>query len=204
MRGVYRAYRVFSAGLVMALGLCCGIAAQAQAPASSPEGFVRKLGAEVIAVLANDKLDIAQRKSELHDIFLRSFDSKAMARFALGRYWRVASAKQRHRYLKVFPVYVADIYAGRLSTYAGETFVVLRSRTLDSGKSMVNTEIRRPDGGAFKVDFRVHAEGNGFKNTDVLVEGVSLLVTKRDEFAAVIRRSGLEALISALERRTGS
>lgn len=189
--------------LALVFGVGWSAAAPAQTTVQAAREFVRLLGDSVIDVLKDGSLDSGGRKTALHGLFLRSFDSARMARFTLGRYWRTANADQRARYMKVFPSYVADIYAGRLSKYEGETFVILKARAVDGKRAFVNAEVRRPDGSALKVDFRVRSGPQGLKNTDVLVERISLLVTKRDEFSSVIRRSSLDRLIASLESRAG-
>ena len=56
-----------------------------------------------------------------------------------------------------------------------------------------------------RINWRVRRSENTYRVIDVVVEGVSMSVTQRDEFAAVIRRNGgkIEGLLSALERKTG-
>ena len=165
--------------------------------------FVRALGAKVIAILSEETRDKARRRAALRAVFLESFDTEAIARFTLGRHWRIATDAQRARYLDLLPTYVADIYAGRLTDYAGEAFVVLRERPSDGDRWLVNAQIRHPDGRTMKIDFRLR-QRDGFHVFDVLVEGISLVITKRDEFATVIRHKGLDGLLSLLEQRTRS
>lgn len=200
MTHLFRLYRY--AAIALVLGLFWSNGTFAQAKASDASSFVRTLGEEVVAVLKNKELGSAERKRSLHAIFIRTFDSVANARFALGHYWRKATASDRARYLKIFPSYVANIYAGQLAEYSGETFVVLRERPLSENTTLVNTEIRRPDNSTLMVDFRVRKGPEGFKNVDVMIERMSLLVTKRDEFSSVIRREGIEGLLTRLESRS--
>ncbi len=188
--------------LALTLVLCWTMPTTVRAQPQDASGFVHALGEDVVAVLRDERRDEAGRREALRAIFLESFDTMAIARFVLGRYWRVATEAQKARYLDTFPTYVADIYAGRLSKYAGEVFVILRERRTDTNRTLVNAEIRHPDGSAFKIDFRVRRRADGFRTFDVLVEGLSLVITKRDEFATVIRRKGLDGLLSLLEQRT--
>lgn len=197
-----RTIRRRAAACVLAATLCWAAPTPARAETEGASSFIRALGEDVVAVLKDGALDQASRREALRAIFEGAFDTKAIARFVLGRYWRVATAAQKARYLEVFPVYVADIYAGRLSGYAGEKFVVVRERPVDADRVHVDTEIRRPAGNPLQVDFRVHRTPAGFRILDAQVEGVSLLITKRDEFATVIRRKGVDGLLSLLEERT--
>ena len=100
----------------------------------------------------------------------------------------------------LFREFVLDTYAERLDGYAGETFEVVKAQVLDERDTMVSTEIRGTDGPAIRVDYRVRAIGGVHKIVDVLVEGVSLIVTQRAEFASVINREGLDGLIARLRQ----
>ena len=56
-----------------------------------------------------------------------------------------------------------------------------------------------------RVDWRVTGHGNAYKISDVTVEGVSMALTQRQEFASVIQRGGgqLDALLKVLREKTG-
>lgn len=193
---------LWPASIILLLGLMWGSAGIAQTAQDGSGAFVRSLGDEVIAVLNKPEKSRIWRRVQLRKIFLKSFDTTLIARFALGRYWRTATADQKAQYLEVFPDYVADVYAGQFSNYAGETFTVFRERRISDKKSIVNTKIQRPNGTTFEVDFRVRLGPDGFKNIDVIVEHISLLVTKRDEFSSVVRREGMNGLLTRLRQQT--
>lgn len=191
-----------AASIILLLGLMWSVAGFAQAAQGSSSAFVRSLGDEVIAVLQKPDMSRIWRRVQLRKIFLKSFDTRLIARFALGRYWRTVTAEQKAQYLQIFPEYVADVYAGQFSNYAGEIFTVIQERRIDDKKTIVNTKIQRPNGTTYQVDFRVRLGPGGFKNIDVIVEHISLLVTKRDEFSSVVRREGMNGLLKRLRQQT--
>jgi phospholipid transport system substrate-binding protein len=62
----------------------------------------------------------------------------------------------------------------------------------------VRTKINSSSGRAIKVDWRVRNIKDHYKIIDVLVEGVSMLVTQKAEFGAVLRQQGIDGLIKIL------
>jgi phospholipid transport system substrate-binding protein len=120
----------------------------------------------------------------------------------LGKNWGRASAEQREAYTELFPKYVAKLYAMQFSDYSGETFAVKGSKSVSDG-TVVNAEINQPRGEPIKLDFIVANTGRGLKVADVKVEGVSLLVTKRSEFDAVVAQNGIDGLIQAMRQPEG-
>jgi phospholipid transport system substrate-binding protein len=123
-------------------------------------------------------------------LFHADFDGPGIARFVLGRYWRSASEQEQQEFLRLFEDYVVFVYGTRLSNFNGETFKVRSSRTDESG-TVVSSDIVGPSGEApIKVDWRLITDKGAFKINDVVIEGISMLVTQRSEFASVIQRHG--------------
>jgi phospholipid transport system substrate-binding protein len=159
------------------------------AAAADPGDFMNELWNRSAEVLAK-KIPPSERLARFHRLFKADFDGLAIARFVLGRYWHSASEEERQEFLKLFEDYVVYVYGTRLSDFNGETFKVRGSRTDENG-TIVSTDVYSPGATApIKIDWRLVSQNGGFKITDVIVEGVSLLVTQRSEFASVIQRHG--------------
>jgi phospholipid transport system substrate-binding protein len=158
--------------------------------------FVLGLGDDVIKILKNEPPK--QHKRKLHEVFTRAFDVETMARFAAGTYWRRADAAQRKEYLKLFGDYVASLYANKFGDYAGQEFKVIGQRASGENDISVESNILQNNKSPVKVEFRVRQTETGFKIVDVYVEGISLLITKRDEFITVLSREGMDGLLSRL------
>jgi phospholipid transport system substrate-binding protein len=165
--------------------------------------FMNELWGRTVEVLSN-KVPRAERLARFRELYQRDFDGPGIARFVLGRYWRSASEQEQQEYLKLFQDYVVFVYGTRLSDFNGETFKVRGSRTDESG-TIVSTDIISPKGDApIKVDWRLITDHGAFKINDVIIEGISMLVTQRSEFASVIQRHGGQVgeLLAMMRERT--
>ena len=118
----------------------------------------------------------------------------------LGRYWRTASAEQRQDYLELFRGYVLAGITRRLGGSNGvEKVEVTGSRPGRGQDSMVATLVTLGNGAApSPIEWRVRRTGDGYRIIDVTVEGVSLVVTNRNEFGAIVAKSGLDGLLQQL------
>ena len=115
----------------------------------------------------------------------------------------ITTPEQRADYLDLFGEFIVKTYAKRLGGYSGEAFVVLKSTVTGKKRDViVKTRIDRPSGPSLKATWRVRKFGDQDKIIDVSVEGVSMAITQRQEFASVTRRSGLEGLLQILRART--
>lgn len=179
-----------------------GASALSQASLDAPSEFVRQLGDKTIEVLSNENYSPEDRMEHYRDLLRDGFAVNTIARFALGRYWRKATPEVREEYLALFQEFVLDIYSKRLDSFSGETFTIIKSETVNETDTMVSTEISGGDGPSIRVDYRVRSHEGTLQIVDVLVEGISLIVTQRSEFASVISRDGLDGLLDKLRKYT--
>jgi phospholipid transport system substrate-binding protein len=186
----------------LAIGLFAwGMAATPRADAADdPKAFVQDIGDQVVKVLQQN-LPREKAGEQLNAIWLQAFDVDGIGRAVLGKNWKKATDEQRKTYMELFPKYVAKLYAIQFSDYAGQTFAVKGSKPTADGTTTVNAEIDQPNGEPIKLDFIVQTGGPVMKVTDVKVEGVSLLVTKRSEFDSVVAQRGIDGLIQALRQK---
>jgi phospholipid transport system substrate-binding protein len=129
-----------------------------------------------------------------------------IGKFVLGRYWRTATDAERAEFLKLFEDFIVKSYAVRFADYAGESFDVQNTTGGSDGASVVHSRINRKGAETIRVDWRVQQSQDRLAITDVVVEGVSMAVTQRSEFASVIQSKGgkVAGLIDALRAKTGS
>lgn len=190
---------------LFALLLTAGtLAAPPRAAAQSdPVAFINQLGIQAIQVLG-PSVPPAARVQRFRQLFAADFDLPEIARFALGRYWRIATPEQQQQFQGLLQEYLAQAYAGRLAEYAGEKFQALNAQP-QGDETVVFSEITRNDGGKIGVEWHVINQG-GWKITDAYVAGVSMAVTERDEFASVIQQGGgqVQYLLDRLRQKVGS
>jgi phospholipid transport system substrate-binding protein len=190
------------------LSLLIGSTSLAAAPnaiAADANVFMSELWTRAVDVL-DKKAPLTERLTRFRQLFQADFDGPGIARFVLGRYWRTASEQEQQEYMKLFTDYVIFVYGTRLSNFNGETFKVRGSRTDESG-TVVSTDIISPSGEPpIKVDWRLVADKGAFKINDVIIEGISMMVTQRSEFASIIQRHGgqVGGLLALMREKTNT
>jgi phospholipid transport system substrate-binding protein len=190
-----------AAFIVLAGALAPAIPAAA---AADPAAVVSNLGSRALEVLGKNAPQ-SQRVARFRELLREDFDVPEISRFVLGRYWNVATEEQRAEFVKLFEEYIALAYSTRLAEYTGETFKVTGSRP-DADGAIVSSQILRPAGAApVKVDWRLIGRNGAYKISDVSVDGISMAVTQRSEFASVIQHNGgqVQSLITMLREKTG-
>jgi phospholipid transport system substrate-binding protein len=177
--------------LILGLGLASnGVAAATTA--ANPSDFISGLVNAAFSALANKQLTENDRAKDFHAILDKDFDMPLISRFVLGRYWKEATDPERQRFVTLFEEYVIRCYAKPFSEYySGETVRVIGARPVGETTTLVQSEVIGTDGGPpTKLDWLVRKDDDGYKIVDVDVEGVSLVLTQREQFGSVIERAG--------------
>jgi phospholipid transport system substrate-binding protein len=178
---------------LLAFIVFCG-ALPSPAPATTaadPGAFVNELVNAALKMLDDKKLSEPERQAKFRQILDTDFDMPRISKFVLGRYWTEASDPDKQQFQKLFEDYVVRSYSQRFSEYSGEQVKVVGSRPESETSTLVQSQILRASGAPpAKVDWRVRKDDRGFKIVDVDVEGVSMVLTQREEFSSVIQRAG--------------
>jgi phospholipid transport system substrate-binding protein len=189
--------------LALLLATMTGLRPAAAAPsADDARALIQTVGAEVLDVLRDGSLSDQQKFDRLVELLSGPIDLDLVGRLILGRYWRTASDEQRAEYLKLFRAFALGTLASKLHVYKGQDFQITGAKPVSDNDVLVSTNILSNEGPPLAVDWRLRErDGNGFVAIDVIVEGVSMIVTQRSEFGSVIERQGFDALLDELRHR---
>ena len=146
----------------------------------------------------------ATREGAIRQVLHDDFDLAYAARQTLGAHWEAATPDQRVRFVTALETSEARAYGERLGMLQGTTLVVDRITPHGAGAWTVDSNVDSlADLPALKLSWEVRDTGQGPRIVDVKVAGVSLFMTRRSEFNAVIQKSGgqIEPLVAELEAR---
>lgn len=188
------------------LGLFCVSAARADETAPlTPQGqFIQTLGDKAVSILSDKALTAEARDEKFRKLLRDNFDLDTIARFVIGRSWLSATPAQQKEYMSLFEALVVKTYSDRFKLYAGEGFKVRTSRAEGPKDYIVDSDITHPDNSPpTVVSWRVRQKDAKMGIIDVVVEGVSMSVTQRQDYSSVIQRNGgdIEALLKMMRER---
>ncbi len=146
----------------------------------------------------------ATRESAIRQVLHDDFDLAYAARQALGAHWEAATPNQRARFVAALETSESKAYGERLGMLQGATLVVDKIAPKGAGAWTVDSSVEAvADLPPLKISWDVRDTGQGPRIVDVKVSGVSLFMTRRSEFNAVIQQSGgaIEPLVAQLEAR---
>ena len=166
------------------------------------EDFINDLGVKLAAILSASEGNAADREQTCRDLMSTGIGFDVIGRFVLGRNWRKATPTQRENYQKMFKSYVLSTYTRRFVPFRNVGFKIIKSQKSGKRDAIVKTLLRRPKEKDIQADWRVRTVKGIPKIVDVMIGGISMAVTQRQDFAAVVKKSGIEGLLENLHSHT--
>jgi phospholipid transport system substrate-binding protein len=172
------------------------------ASAADPAQLIQSTATEVIEIIKKTTPGPA-RQADIQRVLQTNFDLPYMGQQALGANWNKASEAERTRFLKAAETAEARAYSERFGQYGGQTLTVGKVTPRANGLSIVDSQLSQTSGQPIKLQWEVRDAGRGPRITDVKVEGVSMVMTRRSDFNSYIQSHGgsVEPLIAELESR---
>lgn len=166
--------------------------------------------AQLIQTVANEVIDLikhktgAEREAGIQKVLQTYFDMPYMGRAALGTHWAGTNEEERQRYLKAAVGAEAHAYSERFGQYGGQTLEVGKVIDRSNGVWVVQSKLNQTNGQPIKIEWEVRSLEGSLRITDVKIEGVSMVMTRRSDFNSYIQSHGgqVGALIQELETRS--
>ena len=171
-----------------------------------PEELVKKVTQEVMDVIKSDKQLAAgdrQRAIKLaEEKVLPHVDFEEATRLAVGRAWTQATPEQKKKLVGEFRNMLVRTYSNAIQPYEDQQMKVLPVRMKPGDtEATVRNQFIRSGGKPVPIDYSMRKTDKGWKIYDIVVEGVSLVLTYRSEFDAVVKQDGIDGLIKRLSQK---
>ena len=170
---------------------------------SNPKDFVNELVNDAIAKLSDKNLNKEQKKIFIAKVALENVDVRALGLYTLGELRKSSSKEDVSNFLASFEKYFLKSLTSRLTDYSLSKFEILDADKKSANYTIVSSKVKPNDGGPeIKIDWRVYTK-NPEKPLirDLIVEGLSLARTQKEEFASILSSNdnNIKILITKLD-----
>ena len=171
--------------------------------AKKPSDLIKEIVDEAASILSSSK-SVNLKIETLNDIAERSVDIDGIGMYTLGKYRKLIDDEQKIKYKKLFRSYFLKSFSSRLVDYTDPKIEVISEKKINEKYTIVNSVLegtsKRPE---VKIDWRIYTK-NPEKPLirDLIVEGLSLARTQKEEFNSVIQNNNgdINALFKTLEQ----
>ena len=170
--------------------------------AKNPSDLINEIVDEASKVLSSND-PVESKIIKLNDIAERSTDIDGIGMYTLGKYRKSISEEEISKYQKLFKSYFLKSFSSRLVDYTDPKIDVVSEKKVSDNYTIVNSVLAankgRPE---VKIDWRIYTK-NPDKPLirDLMVEGLSLARTQKEEFNSVIQNNNgdINSLFKVLE-----
>ena len=155
---------------------------------SEPKIFIQELVDDAVKTLSDTSLTKEEKEEAIEKIALENVDIKALGLYTLGNIRKDLDENTINKYQELFQKYFLKSLTSRLNDYSSQKFEVFDSDQKSSNYTIVNSKIpeslKSPE---IKIDWRVYTK-NPQKPLirDLIVEGLSLARTQKEEFSSIL------------------
>jgi phospholipid transport system substrate-binding protein len=146
--------------------------------------------------------DRKEKLQALSDLLRGFLDTNALARLAAGKNLDNRSPAEVDEFLQLFHEFFVRTYVQRLLLFDAPEFT-FGQETIEGDQASVATEVVTP-GDRFAVDYRMHHTPEGWRATDIVVEGVSLARNFRSQFDAAVAKDSFQGLLERLRAKVSA
>ena len=174
-----------------------------QAYSSNPQEFINELVNDAINKLSDKNLTDDQKSKFIENLALENVDINALGLYTLGELRKSSDKDIILKYQQSFEKYFLKSLTSRLTDYSSSKFEIIGADKKSANYTIISSKITPENGDPLiKIDWRVYTK-NPEKPLirDLIVEGLSLARTQKEEFASILSSNNneIEILITKLE-----
>ena len=170
---------------------------------TEPQEFVNELVNDAINKLSDKNLTAEEKSKYIEKIALENVDIKALSLYTLGELRKSSKKKDLKNYQIAFEKYFLKSLTARLSDYSSSKFEVTDFEKKSVNYTIVNSKVTPGEGDPqIKIDWRIYTKQKDKPLIrDLIVEGLSLARTQKEEFASILSSNNddINILIEKLE-----
>ena len=163
------------------------------------ENFILETTQNAQKIILDKTIGDKDKGKQLQKLALNAVDVAGLAKYTLGRERKNLSDKQISEFVSTFKVFFSKNLSNKLKDYSDQEVKITGSKKISDNYVLVNSKIvSLKDKQEIAVDWRVFLVDGNLIIRDLVVEGLSLARTQREEFASIIANKKFEGLIQSL------
>jgi len=164
--------------------------------------FVDNLADKVINTILVADVSRDEKLSRFRKEFTEALDLKNIGQFVLGIYWRKATLEEKDAFLNAFMDFTTKTWADRFDMYQGQKIVFTGVRNAERNQFYVDSTIQNNP--PVEVIWRLKQKDNTYRIIDIIIEGVSMAMSYRNEYSAYLQNHGgsVQALADELKQKS--
>jgi phospholipid transport system substrate-binding protein len=155
---------------------------------SDPKIFIEELIGDAIETLADKNISKADKSKKIETIALENVDIDALGMYTLGEIRKTLDQDKLKRYKYLFQKYFLKSLTSRLTDYSNQKFEIISADQKSEKYTIVNSRILKSSSQPeIKINWRIYTKDPANPLIrDLIVEGLSLAKTQKEEFTSIL------------------
>lgn len=193
---------------VMAFAVTALFVTQTVRAETSPYVLMQQASDKLFADIKNNQAKIKKDPNYLRTIVRNDLLPYVQVNYAgslvLGSHFKSTTPEQREKFFKAFSDFIEQAYAQVLTAYTDQNIQIEPAKEVDD-KNLVSIRVNIVQNGGqapIKLDFkwRKNSKTGEWQAYDMVAEGVSMVVTKQNEWSGILRQQGIDALTAQIQK----
>ena len=193
---------------VMAFAVTALFVTQTVRAETSPYVLMQQASDKLFADIKNNQVKIKKDPNYLRTIVRNDLLPYVQVNYAgslvLGSHFKSTTPEQREKFFKAFSDFIEQAYAQVLTAYTDQNIQIEPAKEVGD-KNLVSIRVNIVQNGGqapIKLDFkwRKNSKTGEWQAYDMVAEGVSMVVTKQNEWSGILRQQGIEALTAQIQK----
>ena len=175
---------------------------------TSPYVLMQQASDKLFADIKNNQAKIKKDPNYLRTIVRNDLLPYVQVNYTgslvLGSYFKSTTPEQREKFFKAFSDFIEQAYAQVLTAYTDQNIQIEPAKEVgDKNLVSIRVNIMQNGGQApIKLDFkwRKNSKTGEWQAYDMVAEGVSMVVTKQNEWSGILRQQGIDALTAQIQK----
>ena len=193
---------------VMAFAVTALFVTQTVRAETSPYVLMQQASDKIFADIKNNQAKIKKDPNYLRTIVRNDLLPYVQVNYAgslvLGSHFKSTTPEQREKFFKAFSDFIEQAYAQVLTAYTDQNIQIEPAKEVGD-KNLVSIRVNIVQNGGqapIKLDFkwRKNSKTGEWQAYDMVAEGVSMVVTKQNEWSGILRQQGIDALTAQIQK----
>ena len=197
---------------VMAFAVTALFVTQTVRAETSPYVLMQQASDKLFADIKSNQAKIKKDPNYLRTIVRNDLLPYVQVNYAgslvLGSHFKSTTPEQREKFFKAFSDFIEQAYAQVLTAYTDQNIQIEPAKEVgDKNLVSIRVNIMQNGGQApIKLDFkwRKNSKTGEWQAYDMVAEGVSMVVTKQNEWSGILRQQGIDALTAQIQKSAAS
>lgn len=193
---------------VMAFAVTALFVTQTVRAETNPYVLMQQASDKLFANIKNNQAKIKKDPNYLRTIVRNDLLPYVQVNYAgslvLGSHFKSTTPEQREKFFKAFSDFIEQAYAQVLTAYTDQNIQIEPAKEVgDKNLVSIRVNIMQNGGQApIKLDFkwRKNSKTGEWQAYDMVAEGVSMVVTKQNEWSGILRQQGIDALTAQIQK----